>query len=246
MHDQMQFGRQVYDFALEARETASMAALVAALHVRIAPLGMIAAASGYVSGPRIASPNPFHFANWPNDWLAYYMEHGLVLIDPSVRWARNSGRATTWSGLFRTLPPSDLGHKAVLAAARFGYTEGMIVPMRSSDNFLGLVCFGGKREALNRDEETFLTIIARCAFEEAERIERVDGGGGRMAPVFTPREIECLALLVRGHTEKQIAEILGISLPTVRYHMFNAREKSGAKSRTHLAALAITQGFATV
>ena len=152
----------------------------------------------------------------------------------------------TWSGLFAMLPTDDPGHRAIEAAARFGYTEGMIVPTRSSDNFLGLVCFAGKRETLDRGEETFLTIIARSVFEACERIEEADGGGGRMAPVLTPREIECLALLVRGHSEKQIAETLGLSLPTVRYHFSTAREKSGATSRTHLAALAIAQGFVTV
>ena len=218
MNDPDEFGRRAYDFAVEARETTTMTALVAALHVQIAPLGMDAAASGYVSGPRIASGNPFHFANWSVEWLVYYTAHDLMLIDPCVRWARNSGRATRWSGLFRTLPPDDPGHKAIAAAARHGYTEGMIVPTRSTDNFLGLVCFGGKRAALNRDEETFLTILARAAFDAAERIERADGGGGRLAPVLTQREIECLALLVRGYSEKQIAEILGLSLPTVRYH----------------------------
>ena len=244
MHDH--FGDEAYKFALNASDAATMSELVVALHAVIAPFGMIAAASGYVSGPRIASKNPFHFANWPAEWLAYYMEHDLILIDPGMRWARNSGRATTWRALFKTLPQDDPGNKAIEAAARFGYDEGMIVPMRSNDNSLGLVCFGGRRKALTREEGIFLTIVARSAFEAAERIEQTKEGGGWLAPAFSPREIECLSLLVRGCSEKQIAKILCLSLPTVRYHLANARDKSGATSRTHLAALAIMQGLVTV
>ncbi len=53
-------------------------------------------------------------------------------------------------------------------------------------------------------------------------------------------------LLVQGHSDRQIAKILGISKTTMRFHIGNAREKTGAVSRTHMAALAVTQGFVTV
>ena len=153
---------------------------------------------------------------------------------------------TTCRAIFKKLPQGDPGNKAIEAAARFGYDDGVIVPMRSNDNSLGLVCFGGRRKALTREEEIFLTITVRSAFEAADRIEQTKEGGGWLAPAFSAREIECLSLLMRGYSEKQIAKILGLSLPTVRHHFVNARDKSGATSRTHLAALAIARGFVTV
>ena len=232
-------------FAVETRGFDVMSDLVAALARLIAPLGITAAASGLVSGPKAASPNPFHFANWPEDWIALYMAQEFLLVDPIPRWARNSGTAVTWSDLFRLLPPRDPGRKVIEAAARAGFTEGMVVPARSADNSLGLVSFGGGRGALSPLEQAFLTVVGRAAFEAAERIEG-RGDIGRAAPILSAREIECLALLVRGHSDRGIGKLLGLSEPTVRFHLGNARDKSRAASRTHLAALAIAQGYVTL
>ncbi len=229
-------------FASKARSLGAMAELAAALQREIEPLGMTAAASGFVSGPRAASSKIFHFTNWPEDWRAHYMAEEFLPVDPLVRWARNCGTPIAWSELFRRLPPKDRGRHAIEAAARFGFTEGMAVPMRSADNSLGLVAFGGARGALRPSEQAFLALLAREAFESAERIDS-DGDGGKAAPILGPREIECLTLLVRGHSDRQIGELLGINEATVRYHLGITREKFTALSRTHLAALAVAQGY---
>jgi len=63
-------------------------------------------------------------------------------------------------------------------------------------------------------------------------------------PGFSPREIDCLALLVQGHTDREIARDLAISHATVRFHLDSARRKTNARSRTHLAALAVSLGAA--
>ena len=66
----------------------------------------------------------------------------------------------------------------------------------------------------------------------------------RAAPSFSPRETDCLTLLVRGHTDAEIASGLAISHATVRFHLGGARRKTQARSRTHLAALAVALGVA--
>jgi DNA-binding CsgD family transcriptional regulator len=203
---------------------------------------MTAAASGLVSGVKAGSANPFHFADWPKDWVAYYTDNKLMVIDPVLRWARNSGAPLTWSDLYCTLSPRDPGHRVFEASRRFGFSEGMVVPMRSSDNRLGVVSFGGPRGQISPADQALLAAVARCAFEAAERIE-TKGYVGRPAAILSAREIECLAILVRGHSDQQLAKLLGLSIPTVRFHLANARDKLGAKSRTHLAALAVAQGY---
>ena len=44
----------------------------------IAPLGMTAAASGVVAGPKAATGNPFHFTNWPDFWIDLYRDEDFV------------------------------------------------------------------------------------------------------------------------------------------------------------------------
>jgi LuxR family quorum-sensing system transcriptional regulator CciR len=118
----------------------------------------------------------------------------------------------------------------------------LLIPVRGEDNSLGLVAFGTPRASLSPAEQIFLTITGRAAFEAAERIEQ-GGVAGRAAPAMTEREIGCLALLVQGHSDREIAGILGVSEATVRFHLTNAREKTGAVSRTHMAALAVQFGY---
>jgi DNA-binding CsgD family transcriptional regulator len=69
-------------------------------------------------------------------------------------------------------------------------------------------------------------------------------GARRGPPGFSPRETDCVALLVRGYTDEEIAAGLAISHATVRFHLDGARRKAGARSRTHLAALAVALGVA--
>jgi DNA-binding CsgD family transcriptional regulator len=61
---------------------------------------------------------------------------------------------------------------------------------------------------------------------------------------FSPRETDCVARLVRGYTDVEIAAELAITHATVRFHLEGARRKAGARSRTHLAALAVALGVA--
>lgn len=222
-----------------------MGELHAALLQLIAPLGLTMAVSGVVSGPKAASPNPFHFTNWPPALVAEYLAEDFLTTDPLPRWARNSGLALSWSDLIGRLSPRDPGRRAIETAARYGLTEGMAVPTRASDNSLGLVTFGGGSVVLTPARRVCLAMIARAAFEAADRIEHGDGAG-RPAAILSEREVECIRLLVRGHSDRRIARLLGISEPTVRFHLGNAREKMDAASRTHLAALAISQGFVSL
>jgi DNA-binding CsgD family transcriptional regulator len=222
-----------------------MNALSAAVMSIVAPFGMTAVASGLVSGPKAASGNPFHFANWPSDWIELYLKEDFLLADPIPRWARNSGRPLQWSELIRLLPERDRGRRVIEVAAQFGFTEGLVVPMRAGDNSLGAVSIGGARPPFSTTEQTFLAVVARATFEAADRIEN-SGETGQAAPILTAREIECLTLLVRGHQDSDIGELLGLTTRTVRFHFANAREKFQAASRTHLAALAIAQGYLTL
>jgi LuxR family transcriptional activator of bioluminescence operon len=242
MRDEADLGSRAFAYALAIRDETGMDGLVAALRREIEPFGLTAAASGVISGPKAISLNPFHFTLWRQDWIERYVNGDFLLLDPIPRWARNCGQPITWRELFRTLPPRDRGRKVIEAAAAYGYTEGLAVPTRTNDNSLGLVTFGGARGQLTTQEQICLTMIARATFDQAERIEK-PGEMGRPAAILSAREIECLALLIRGHSDRQIAEMLGVTEPTVRFHLGNAREKSGAVSRTHLAALMVTQGF---
>jgi DNA-binding NarL/FixJ family response regulator len=62
----------------------------------------------------------------------------------------------------------------------------------------------------------------------------------RGAPVelLTPRELDVLRLLARGHTNRQTAELLGLSVRTVENHRANLMGKLGISSRVELVGYA--------
>jgi len=62
--------------------------------------------------------------------------------------------------------------------------------------------------------------------------------GEHEAPLLTPREVEVLAALSEGITNKAIARRLDISLHTVKFHVESLFRKLGARTRTEAVAKA--------
>ena len=102
-----------------------------------------------------------------------------------------------------------------------------------------MISLGGDRDALSQVEQTFLHIV--CA-QTILKLETLWAQRQEEAPSYalTLRERECGALLVQGFGYKAIAIHLGITAATVKFHISNAREKVGVRSRTQLATLLST------
>ena len=63
------------------------------------------------------------------------------------------------------------------------------------------------------------------------------------APNLTPREIEVLTMVVKGLSNKEIADVLGMTEQTAKVHLRNIFEKLGARDRTEAAMLALKRGI---
>ena len=215
---------------------ATVAEVASALAAALAPFGMTAYASGMVSGPRSLGPTPFHFVHWPADWLALYEAQGFVRLDPLPRWAIVSGEALAWTDIVVRLPLGDPGHRVVALAAKFGFHEGFVTPVRTRGGDLGLVSVGGgARPPLDPGERLLLRTISAAALMRAEALV---GPATAPAGVFTVREAECVALLRQGFSDPEIGRALAIAPETARFHLDNARRKVGARNRVDLAVKA--------
>lgn len=60
---------------------------------------------------------------------------------------------------------------------------------------------------------------------------------------FTRREIQCLKWAAAGKTDAEMATIMGVSAPTIRFHMTNASRKLGVSGRSQTVRLATTLGY---
>ena len=64
-------------------------------------------------------------------------------------------------------------------------------------------------------------------------------------PELSSRQIEILNLVAKGFSNKEIAEIVGISAETVKEHVANIFQRIGASSRAEAATLAVSLGLIT-
>ncbi|MER6038611.1 MULTISPECIES: response regulator transcription factor [unclassified Streptomyces] len=74
-------------------------------------------------------------------------------------------------------------------------------------------------------------------------LDRVRHGEETPDQILTPREEEVLKLVAEGHSSKEIAEILFISVKTVQRHRANLLQKLGLHDRLELTRYAIRAGL---
>lgn len=60
---------------------------------------------------------------------------------------------------------------------------------------------------------------------------------------LTPREQQVVAAVARGLKNTSIADVLGVSVETVKTHVGNAMDKLGARDRTQMAVTAMLYGL---
>ncbi|RJQ50918.1 MAG: DNA-binding response regulator [Actinobacteria bacterium] len=75
--------------------------------------------------------------------------------------------------------------------------------------------------------------------EAAQALIRTTARGPAPGSDLTERELEVLALLVRGMNNREIAEELFVSRSTAKFHVSSILTKLGAASRTEAVALAL-------
>jgi two-component system NarL family response regulator len=80
--------------------------------------------------------------------------------------------------------------------------------------------------------------LRRIPAAVAERLAVRMGGPG-----LTSRELDVLALIVKGNSNKEIAATLNISEATVKTHINNILSKLGASDRTQAATMALQRGI---
>jgi PAS domain S-box-containing protein len=138
--------------------------------------------------------------------------------------------------------------------AREGFKAYGAVPLSSRGKLLGaLEVF--QRSSLTPDQEwlSFLDAlgsVAAVAIDSAtmqERLRQVRVGGqarpSTAAPEISHLEKEILSLVVAGMTNREIAAQVHLSQNTIKFHMRQILQKSGASNRTELAHRAAKEGW---
>ncbi len=131
------------------------------------------------------------------------------------------------------------GMLIITSASRFGLYADYFFPRRARiliipDNDDSLFPTGA-------DEGTIVEIIRNRLDELNQSVE----ADCLSSSVLSPREERVLVLVARGFINKEIADMLGISLNTVLTHRKNIMAKLGIRSVSGLSLYALMNGYVT-
>jgi LuxR family transcriptional regulator, quorum-sensing system regulator BjaR1 len=181
----------------------------------------------------------FYAIGWPDSWRKFYLGSGLVRRDPLLDAMKKRHQPFTWSELRRDRKLSAIGSEALQLIANHGWTEGLVVPIPRGDLRFGLVSLVCQRRPFGAEEKALLAMLSLCFHERLRNL--APRHGFAMPPVgLTSREIDCLRLIARGTTDREVGRKLGISQSTAHEHFEKAKKKLKVSTRAEAIAIAVS------
>ena len=206
----------------------------------------------------ISSPQPMVGADgrplaetlfrWIDPDLQYWRDRAFALRAPFVFATRltsepfffadgrlQTWRPAAWTQAMGLIGPDDMfGVGAAIVAPAYlprGVIGAMVWASPDPDVDVGAVF------AARAGEFHLLALRLTGAYQELAL------GARKGMARLTRREIQCLKWAAAGKTDGEIAAIVQIAAPTVRFHMINAAEKLGVAGRSQAVHRAATLGY---
>jgi DNA-binding CsgD family transcriptional regulator len=229
-------------FIEELKKCASSREIGAALGDFVTPYGFVATAFGESREIPEGRSWEFFFNTWPAEWLLQYQKNDYVRHDLVPVIARLSNRPFTWREALagRTLTTKQREHYDW--AIGLGIVDVFAVPIHYPGGDFGLGVYIADHPIEDAFERDALQMVSLFTHQRCREL----GGQSEAssAPtLLTPREVECLRWVLRGKSDTDIAEILGISHTTVHFHVERVKKKLGVKTRTQAAAIVVSLGY---
>lgn len=182
-------------------------------------------------------------SDYPDEWVSHYLSQDLSVIDPVVRTAKELGEPFAWSVDQMPIRVSKVQSSFMGDAADFGIRSGISIPIPSGYRHTAMLTLASSSVATdNRDipqlDVTRDAAIYLHAFAKI-RAALLDGPDFKLSP----QEAKVLAWCKRGFCAADIAELMGLKEPSVRFHMQGARRKLGANNIQQAIGTATDHGL---
>jgi DNA-binding CsgD family transcriptional regulator len=203
--------------------------------------GFPVVALGTLPTPEYPYPDDFVLTNWPEAWIAEYLENGYGDHDPirlAVSLVSEPITVTEIRAGAAGFLPSPEALAMLAAGEKFGCRDGLVVPVFGPHGYRGLVCYFGSRDEPDARERLFLHHLglhAHHRLRELHMRDRLKEG----PTALSAREVSVLRAARDGHRDATIAANLGVTVRTVRFHFENARRKLGTATRAEALARAM-------
>lgn len=184
--------------------------------------------------------------NYPDDWMSYYTEKGYDQVDPVPKYCFLTNTPFTWQHV-TALGSLSKDQRLVMDEAQEAMLyDGIAVPMHGINGELSGVGMASSSGGIRPDKHLLSIIRILClqfhlAYTERESTETALNALD--SNLLTGRETEILSWAAEGKSDADIADIIGVSYPTVRFHLNNAYKKLGANERIYAVTKAIRHGL---
>lgn len=181
--------------------------------------------------------------NYPEDWMAFYIEKGFMAIDPLRHLAFQARRAIVWDDVPNLIPLTKTQEQCLRQGIESGLYNGIGVPFHGP---FGEVAGIGLASS-NRNRELTPSIVSEISLISSQfhtsHIDLALGALARPKVQLTGREREVLAWCAAGKSNWAISEILGISEHAVKFHVANCIRKLEADGKVTAVLKAIRLGL---
>lgn len=231
------------DFVRSTRSLSSVRELEALVEAATADLGFRYYALAHHDDLREPCHGRVKLWRYPEPVLERLVDQVTYRRDPVIRGCLFSDGAFLWSELDQIIPLDKRDRAALAIGTREGLNEGITVPYNRLGDCMGSFTLAGRRQ---RDSaRRFLgmaQMIGIFSFQAARRLMADLRHLPRRHSIPHPRIRECIVLVGRGCSNKEIARALAITPRTVDGYLTEARRIFGVHDRTELVVTAVLAG----
>jgi DNA-binding CsgD family transcriptional regulator len=224
------------------KECVSSQEVGAAFASMIAPYGFTMVSCGGSRETPSGRAWDFFFNTWPPEFLLEYQNNDYVRHDLLPAMARLSATPFTWVELVRDREqtPKQIAFHA--RVRELGVVDGYAVPIHLPGGDVGLCVSVATHIIEDTEQRLALHLASLYAYHRCRALGGVTEASSVKAPL-SPRELECLKLVLDGKSDTDIGRILGISHTTAHFHVERVKKKLGVRTRTQAAAMVMTLGY---
>jgi LuxR family quorum-sensing system transcriptional regulator CciR len=187
--------------------------------------------------------NIIRFDNYPTSWARHFITEGLYAHDPILQASLTSNVGFAWVEVPRMINITSRHATILDNATKSGLGDGFTVPANIPGEYFGSCSFATKRGVAAPVANFPLAhLIGAFAYQAARRLKQERLQLREPPPSLTARQRDCLLWAMRGKTDWEIGQILGLHQETVSKHLDMARDRYDVTKRLPLAVQAIFDG----
>lgn len=204
--------------------------------------------AGFLSAGSVFTKEEVVISSYPGEWRELYDDKGYSSVDPVVLHCKKTVMPVNWSDVkFGQIGcgQKNAGVHVMNEADAFGLTYGWTIPLHGADGTWSLFSVASSNHNDffdNYDPRLSLVYLAVSAIHTAITGWYSDQCRQSRVGALTAREREVIAWAAEGKTIWETSMILGVSEPTVRFHLNNVINKMGASNKVSAVSKAILLG----